>query len=114
MKAIGTLSIIKLLEGGQEGQRIEKELRKTEKKKEKVYLSNYTLLELAYLLEFNYSLEREKVGKILKTFLKDPLFKLEEEDVWEEAIDLYLKGKSLLDALREVQYKKNNVEDEIS
>ncbi|WP_448584740.1 PIN domain-containing protein [Thermocrinis sp.] len=114
MKAVGTQSIIKLLEGKEEAHKIEQELKKLEKKKQKVYVSNYTLLELAYLLEFNYGLGRERIGKILRTILEDPIFKVEEEEIWKEALELYLKGEDLLSALRKVQYKKNRVDYEIS
>ncbi|WP_448587697.1 hypothetical protein [Thermocrinis sp.] len=113
MRAISTFSIIKLLEGKEEGQKIEEELRKAEKRKEKVYVSNYTLLELAYLLEFNYGLERKRVGKVLRTILEDPLFRVEEEEVWTDALELYLEGEDLLNALKKVQHKRHGVEDEI-
>jgi predicted nucleic-acid-binding protein len=52
VKAIEVSSILKLLEGKEDGQ---------ENRKEKVYVSNYTLLELAYLLEFVHGLSRERV-----------------------------------------------------
>ena len=110
MKAIEVSSILKLLEGKEDAQKIEQELRKIEKRKEKVYVSNYTLLELAYLLEFVYGLSRERVAKVLKTLLEDPLFKVEEEEVWKEALKLYLKGTELLSALREVQYRRADVD----
>lgn len=72
-------------------------------------MSNYTLLELAYLLEFVYGLSRERVAKVLKTLLEDPLFKVEEE-VWKDALKLYLEGAELLSALREVQYRRADVD----
>jgi predicted nucleic-acid-binding protein len=103
VKAIKVSSILKLLEGKEDGQKIEQELRNIEKRKEKVYVSNYTLLELAYILEFVYGLSRERVVKVLKTLLEDPLFKVEEEKVWKGALELYLEGAELLSALREVQ-----------
>ncbi len=109
MKAIEVSSILKLLEGKEDGHRIEQELRRIEKRKEKVYVSNYTLLELAYLLEFVYGLSRERVAKVLKTLLEDPLFKVEEE-VWKDALKLYLEGAELLSALREVQYRRADVD----
>ena len=109
MKAIEVSSILKLLEGKEDGQKIEQELRRIEKRKEKVYVSNYTLLELAYLLEFVYGLSRERVAKVLKTLLEDPLFKVEEE-VWKDALKLYLEGTELLSALREVQYRRVEVD----
>jgi len=114
VKAVGTRSILKLLEGKEEAQKIEQELKKLEKKKQKVYVSNYTLLELAYLLEFSYGLERERIGKILRTILEDPLFKVEEGGLWKEALELYLKGEDLLTALKKAQYRNNGVEDELS
>jgi hypothetical protein len=109
VKAIEVSSILKLLEGKEDGHRIEQELRRIEKRKEKVYVSNYTLLELAYLLEFVYGLSRERVAKVLKTLLEDPLFKVEEE-VWKDALKLYLEGAELLSALREVQYRRADVD----
>jgi len=114
VKAVGTRSILKLLEGKEEAHKIEQELKKLEKKKQKVYVSNYTLLELAYILEFNYGLERERIGKILRTILEDPLFKVEEEEVWKEALELYMKGEDLLMALKKAQYRNNGVENELS
>ncbi len=113
MKAIEVFSILKLLEGKEEGQKIEQELRKTEKKKEKVYVSNYTLLELAYLLEFVYGLSRERVAKVLRALLEDPLFKVDEDQIWKDALRLYSEGKELLSALREVQYRRNGVDGKI-
>jgi predicted nucleic-acid-binding protein len=110
VKAIEISSILKLLEGKEEGHKIEQELRRIEKRKEKVYVSNYTLLELAYLLEFVYGLSRERVAKVLKTLLEDPLFKVEEEEVWKDALKLYLEGTELLSALREVQYRRADVD----
>ena len=92
MKAIEVSSILKLLEG------------------KEVYMSNYTLLELAYLLEFVYGLSRKRVAKVLKTLLEDPLFKVEEEEVWKEALKLYLEGAELLSALRKVQYRRADVD----
>ena len=109
MKAIEVSSILKLLEGKENGQKIEQELRRIEKRKKKVYVSNYTPLELAYLLEFVYGLSRERVAKVLKTLLEDPLFKVEEE-VWKDALKLYLEGTELLSALREVQYRRADVD----
>jgi predicted nucleic-acid-binding protein len=110
VKAIEVSSILKLLEGKEDAQKIEQELRRIEKRKEKVYVSNYTLLELAYLLEFVYGLSRERVVKVLKTLLEDPLFKVEEEEVWKEALKLYLEGAELLSALRKVQYRRADVD----
>jgi predicted nucleic-acid-binding protein len=109
VKAIEVSSILKLLEGKEDGHKIEQELRRIEKRKEKVYVSNYTLLELDYLLEFVYGLSRERVAKVLKTLLEDPLFKVEEE-VWKDALKLYLEGAELLSALREVQYRRADVD----
>jgi len=42
VKAIEVSSILKLLEGREDGQKIEQELRRIEKRKEKGYASNYT------------------------------------------------------------------------
>lgn len=110
MEAIEVSSIPKLLEGKEDGHKIEQELRRIEKRKEKVHVSNYALLELAYLLEFVYGLSRERVAKVLKTLLEDPLFKVEEEEVWKETLKLYLEGAELLSALREVQYRRADVD----
>jgi predicted nucleic-acid-binding protein len=110
VKAIEVSSILKLLEGKEDGQKIEQELRRIEKRKEKVYVSNYTILEVAYLLEFVYGLSRERVAKVLKTILDDPLFKVEEGEVWKKALKLYLEGAELLSALKEVQYRRADVD----
>lgn len=109
MKAIEVSSILKLLGGKEDGHKIEQELRKIEKRKEKVYVSNYTLLELAYLLGFVYGLSRERVAKVLKTLLENLLFKVEEQ-VWKEALRLYFEGAELLSAFREVQYRRADVD----
>ncbi|MFZ8861867.1 MAG: hypothetical protein ACO2PP_15385 [Thermocrinis sp.] len=113
MKAIEVSPILKLLEGKEDAQKIEQELRRIEKRKEKVYVSNCTLLELAYLLEFVYGLSREMVARVLKTISEDPLFKVEEEEVWKEALKLYLEGAELLSALREVQYRRADVDGRV-
>jgi predicted nucleic-acid-binding protein len=106
VKAIEVSSTLKLLEGKEDGHKIEQELRRIEKRKEKVYVSNYTLLELAYLL----GLSRERVAKVLKALLEDPLFKVEEEEVWKDALKLYLECTKLLSVLREVQYRRADVD----
>ena len=87
MKAIEVSSILKLLEGKEDGQKIEQELRRIEN-----------------------GLSRERVAKVLKTLLEDPLFKVEEEEVWKEALKLYLEGAELLSALRKVQYRRADVD----
>jgi predicted nucleic-acid-binding protein len=50
------------------------------------------------------------VAKVLKTLLEDPLFKVEEEEVWKDALKLYLEGAELLSALRKVQYRRVDVD----
>ncbi|MCS6957346.1 MAG: hypothetical protein RMK75_02665 [Aquificaceae bacterium] len=109
MDAIDTQDIIDFLTKGEKAERLEEHLRKVERKKGKVFVSSYTLIELAYLLEYNYGVDREKVAKSLRTILEDRVFKVEGKPELEKAVNLYAQGMDLFEALKEVQYEKVGV-----
>ncbi|MCS7171687.1 MAG: hypothetical protein N3D14_00335 [Aquificaceae bacterium] len=106
MDAIDTKELIDFLTRGEKAERLEKYFREVERKKGKVFLSNYTLLELAYLLEYGLGIDRERVTKSLRTILEDRLFKVEAKTELEKALTLYMQGMDLLEALKEVQRER--------
>ncbi|RMH00835.1 MAG: hypothetical protein D6699_07255 [Aquificota bacterium] len=107
MDAIDTQELIEFLTKGSKSDAVEKLFKEVERKKSKLFVSNYTILELAYLLEHAYGVEKQLVIKSLRTILEDPIFKVEARKELEEALRLYAQGLSFLDALKEVQYGKN-------
>lgn len=109
MDAIDTQDLIDFLTKGKKAERLERYFREVERKKGKVFLSTYTLLELAYLLEYSFGIDREKIVRSLKTLLEDRLFKVERKPDLEKALELYLQGMDLLQALKEVQYERFKV-----
>ncbi len=109
MDAIDTHDLIDFLTKGEKAEKLERYFREVERRKGKVFLSVYTLLELAYLLEYSFGVERERIVKSLKTLLEDKLFKVEGKSDFEKALDLYLQGMDLLQALKQVQYEKFGV-----
>ncbi|ADC89733.1 hypothetical protein Thal_1101 [Thermocrinis albus DSM 14484] len=113
MKAIDTQGLLSLLQGKEDAQYVERELRNAEKRKTKIFISTYTLLELAYVLEKVLGVSKKEVEEILRTLLEDPVFKVEHETELEEALRFYKDGMDLLEALKEAQYKKNRISEKI-
>ncbi|MFN3265006.1 MAG: hypothetical protein ACK42C_08930, partial [Aquificaceae bacterium] len=74
MDAIDTQDLIDFLTKGERSERLENYFREVERKKGKVFLSNYTLLELAYLLEFNFGISKDLIARSLRTMIEDRLF----------------------------------------
>lgn len=109
MDAIDTQDLIDFLGKGKRAEKLEKYLREVERRKGKVFLSIYTLLELAYLLEYSFGIDRERIVKSLRTLLEDRLFKVEGKSDFERALDFYSQGMDLLNALKHVQYEKFKV-----
>ncbi|MDW8031946.1 MAG: hypothetical protein RMH93_00180 [Aquificaceae bacterium] len=109
MDAIDTQELIEFLTRGEKAERLERYFREVERKKGKVFLSNYTLLELAYLLEYAFGIDRKLVAKSLRTLLEDRLFKVEEKTEFEKALTLYAQGMDMLSALKEVQFERLGV-----
>lgn len=107
MDAIDTQELIEFLTKGKKSDLVERLFKEVEKKKSKLFVSDYTLIELAYLLEHAYGAQREFVAKSLRTIIEDPIFKVESKKEFEEALKLYSEGMPLLEALKEVQYRKN-------
>ncbi|MEJ5338519.1 MAG: hypothetical protein WHS43_02565 [Aquificaceae bacterium] len=110
MDAIDTQDLIDFLTKGERSERLENYFREVERKKGKVFLSNYTLLELAYLLEFNFGISKDLIARSLRTMIEDRLFRVEGKRDLEEALKLYSEGMDLLEALKEVQLKRFNAE----
>lgn len=108
MDAIDTQDLIDFLIKGDKSEKLESYFRDVERKKGKIFLSNYTLLELAYILEFNYGISKDLIAKSLRTIIEDRLFKVEGKKEFEEALKLYAEGMDLINALKEVQLKKFN------
>ncbi len=108
MDAIDTRELIDFLTKGEASERLERYFKEVERKKGKIFLSNYTILELAYLLEYNFGVSRGLVAKSLRTIIEDRLFKVEGKRELEEALRLYVEGMDLLNALKEVQLKRAN------
>ncbi len=106
MDAIDTQELIDFLTKGEVSERLESYFKEVERKKGKIFLSNYTLIELAYLLEYNFGVSRDLVAKSLRTIIEDRLFKVEGKRELEEALKLYAEGMDLLSALKEVQLTK--------
>jgi predicted nucleic-acid-binding protein len=109
MDAIDTQELLDFLTQGERAERLEEYFRQVEKRKGKVFISNYTLLELAYLLEYGLGVSRDLVLKSIRTILEERLFKVERKEELEEALRLYAQGMELMQALKEVQYEKNKV-----
>ncbi|SHK43190.1 hypothetical protein [Thermocrinis minervae] len=109
MKAITFRTLLEFLAGSERAQKVEEELRKLERSKQKVYVSNYTILELVYYLQEVLGLPKEKVVDIVRTILEDRLFKVEEKNSLERALKLYLEGYDFLEALKKVQYEENKI-----
>ncbi|MFN7064530.1 MAG: hypothetical protein ACK4OF_00040 [Aquificaceae bacterium] len=109
MDAIDTQDLIDFLTKGPKAERLENHLRRVEKRKGKVFISTYTLLELAYLLEYNLGIDRERIVKSLRTILEDRLFKVDNRKDFEKALDSYGQGMDLLQALKEVQFERFKV-----
>ncbi len=108
MDAIDTQDLIDFLTNKERSERLEKYFKEVERRKGKIFLSNYTLLELAYILEYNFGVSRRLVAKSLRTLIEDRLFKVEDKREIEKAIELYAEGMDLLTALKEVQLEKFN------
>ncbi len=108
MDAIDTQELIDFLTKGEASEALERYFKEVERKKGKIFLSNYTILELAYLPEYNFGVSRELVAKSLRTIIEDRLFKVEGKRELEEALRLYVEGMDLLNALKEVQLKRAN------
>lgn len=109
MDAIDTQDLLDFLTKGESSEKLENYFRKVEKKKGKIFISTYTLLELAYILEYNYGIDRERIAKSLKTILEDRLFKVNNKQDLEKALNLYTQGVDLLQALKEVEFEKFKV-----
>lgn len=108
MDAIDTQELIDFLIKGENSEKLEKYFRDVEKSKGKIFLSIYTLLELAYLLEFNFGIGKELIAKSLRTIIEDRLFRVEGKRELEEALKFYAEGMDLLQALKEIQMRKAN------
>ena len=113
MRAISTEALLSFLSGKDDGDRLSKLFKDAEKRKEKFYVSSYSVLELVYLLEKSYQLERERVYHIVKTLLEDKLFKVDSRGDLEEALELYLHGEDFIQALKRVEYSKRSVKEVI-
>lgn len=109
MDAIDTQDLIDFLTKGERAEKLESYFRKVEKRKGKIFISPYTLLELAYLLEYNFGIDRERIAKSLKTVLEDRLFKVSDKQDFERALELYAEGMDLLQALKEAHFEKFKV-----
>ncbi|MCX8076306.1 MAG: hypothetical protein N3C57_04660 [Aquificaceae bacterium] len=107
MDAIDTGELLDFLAKGEKAEKLERYFREVEKKKGKVFLSNYTVIELAYLLEYNFGISREIVAKSLKTLIEDRLFKVEGKAELEKALSLYQQNVDLLQALKQVQLERS-------
>ncbi|MCS7308122.1 MAG: hypothetical protein NZ526_06205 [Aquificaceae bacterium] len=107
MDAIDTGELLDFLAKGEKAEKLERYFREVEKKKGKVFLSNYTVIELAYLLEYNFGISRETVAKSLKTLIEDRLFKVEGKAELEKALSLYQQNVDLLQALKQVQLERS-------
>ncbi len=106
MDAIDTQDLIDFLTKGERSEKLERYFREVEKKKGKVFLSNYTLLELAYILEHNFGVEKEAILRSLRTIMEDRLFRVESKRDLEEALKLYAEGMDMLQALKEAQIRR--------
>ncbi len=109
MDAIDTQELLDFLTKGERAEKLENYFRKVEKRKGKVFISPYTLLELAYFLEYSYGIDKISVAKSLNTILEDRLFKVEGKQDFEKALKLYIQGMDLLQALKEVQFERFKV-----
>lgn len=112
MKAISTKTLLTFLTNEEESKRLSEVFRSIEKSKEKIYVSKYTVIELLYLLEKSLGLDRDKIYYIIKTILEDRLFKVGDQKILEEALDLYKnENKDFLEALKTLEYRRNGISD---
>ncbi|RMH80422.1 MAG: hypothetical protein D6674_04135 [Acidobacteria bacterium] len=109
MDAIETADLLDFLTRGEKVERVESYFRAVEKKKGKVFLSNYTLLELVYLLEHVYGISREDIVKSIRIIIEDRLFKVENASEVEEALGFYEGGMDFLQSLKEAQYRRRGL-----
>ncbi|MFN3946662.1 MAG: hypothetical protein ACK4LA_01075 [Aquificaceae bacterium] len=109
MDAIDTQDLIDFLTRGEKAEKLENYFKRVEKRKGKIFISTYTLLELAYLLEYNFGVDRERIAKSLRTILEDRLFKISDKQDFEKALELYAGGMDLLQALKEAHFEKFKV-----
>ncbi len=113
MKGISTKTLLEFFTDEERAKEISKLFLEVERRKEKLFVSRYTLLELVYLLEKVLHLDRDRVYNIVKTLMEDKLFKIEGLKDMERALEIYKQEKKdFLEALKEVEYSRSGVREE--
>ncbi|HIC97353.1 MAG TPA: PIN domain-containing protein [Aquificaceae bacterium] len=116
MKFLDTGVLLEFFSGDEEEiDRIDRMFRELERQKEKLFIPEEVIIELAYFLEYVQGWEREVVADVLRTVLMDSLFSVEDRDTVQSALSIYLSGRlSFLDSLKIAKARKRGIEEAIS
>jgi len=116
MKLLDTGVLLEFFSGSEEVvDRIDGLFREMERQKEKLLVTEEVVTEIVYYLEEVYRWEREVIGDVVSTILKDSLFSVENREVIQNALKSYLRTKlSFMDCLKGAKAKRRKVREVIS
>ncbi len=116
MKLIDTSVLIEFFTGGEETvDRIDAFFRELERQKEKLLLTEETVIEIVYYLEKILGWEKEVVADVLSTVMADSLFKVESRDVLMKAVRIYSSSKlDFIDCLKIARASKRKINEVLS